>query len=1019
MPSRGFYEIANKEEGKAAQRDQSYRSCVLTLVIFFFLCIILVLATLPWKRIHGGDETNSNSAKAYHRYMHRTTESTTTAKTLNHYATNSTVSDEATKADTIASKATTTVISVTSGTDESLITETVESATSTASSIASTEIESNNEILESSITTIGLVTNNEETSIPSVATTESETDNEGTISSVTNNKETTTFSTTITESVAENEGTSTSSSSTIGLITNNETSSTVEISTLQFSSTTSEAILTTTLVDSIATSSTGSEEETTVLSTTNDVETTTISSTLNTVTNTVRTIPPNHESDRNKRNACMLGECKNLASKMLFYMNHTVDPCDDFYEYACGGFEANPHIVEYDLESVAYNRILRKVREENRDGKSSLFSNYYDSCMHYETLTLEEKMDTAEKALASVGTFYTTDNFDKDDANFTKLVAEILLHNSALLFDVTPELEEHNTKHLTIKISPPKYKSPFEVEKSKDDPCYGTQYERDQKTVNLTKLYQTYETCIKRNNTKFLNSVKIALSALGAFKKLNNASKISEYVEKTVNTIDTEIVHKFLENFPSKNRIREAYLSKKYHTVSIYELQSKWKIIDCLKLFALLTRKDNILLDVRVQVYFYDALTKGLNDLYQFSLQKPMELNNALLGLYAQAIYQQLIVPKHADPKDYCLRVAANLLVPEASSLYISTFSKDELVHMTDTVQVLFNQLKETLEININESLWISEADRQSLVAKIHKLTVVTPNISYFDHTNDSTKPDEVLLSGNYLNDSITLMKRYREWMYDQLLHEAGSPEQIWTYYTTPFQSKGLAIYELQLVVIPFGAIDWSVKYNDSLLYVKLATIGNTIAHQIARYFDANGIHYQSVSQDDAPVFYSRVANSSFENYIDCHKNKLYGNPLSMTLPSTEQDVSYTIPQLTLNERLSETMGLRLTYDTLNRLRSREEVHLPWFDLELDQLFYLTYAQMHCSKLPLTSSYITLYEDEKLPSRISIFVSATTNQLLGRAWSCREGSGITPSFSCEVFPYLQASEDISEDEPMA
>lgn len=49
MISRGSYQIANMEAAKAARRDQSYRSCVLSLIIFFFLCMILILVSLPWK----------------------------------------------------------------------------------------------------------------------------------------------------------------------------------------------------------------------------------------------------------------------------------------------------------------------------------------------------------------------------------------------------------------------------------------------------------------------------------------------------------------------------------------------------------------------------------------------------------------------------------------------------------------------------------------------------------------------------------------------------------------------------------------------------------------------------------------------------------------------------------------------------------------------------------------------------------------------------------------------------------
>ena len=70
----------------------------------------------------------------------------------------------------------------------------------------------------------------------------------------------------------------------------------------------------------------------------------------------------------------------------------------------------------------------------------------------------------------------------------------------------------------------------------------------------------------------------------------------------------------------------------------------------------------------------------------------------------------------------------------------------------------------------------------------------------------------------------------------------SGLPNS-WTQYATPYQSKGFTIYGLDLVVIPFGVIDWSTKYDEpSFDYITMATLGNVIAHQIAHHFDANGI---------------------------------------------------------------------------------------------------------------------------------------------------------------------------------
>ncbi|XP_053997931.1 neprilysin-1-like [Hylaeus anthracinus] len=995
MPSRGSYQVTSKEEGEAAERDQSYRSCVLALVIFFFLCILLIIVSLPWKHhTHHYEHQDEYLRKTQvsflkqHQQSHerRPERTTTTTESVKHYLDNHTFSNEPEDLNTTTSKF-----------EVSTQNYNVTSVTSIINS--SSEFEKplyNESTTEREISTLPV------TDVQLYE--ESSTTETISLSENFNSTETTSSSLT-TEGYSEkniNESeiyTTQPSTSTDSNIVSEQTSSDI------YEITTGSVIMSTT-----------DSEETTRIETTTDyvLNATTDYTTISTLEGSITGRPTTTTSEyRLKRQVCTTGECKNIASKMLFYMNHTVDPCDDFYEYACGGFEANPQTIQMNLENAAYQRILRQSQKDVNSTPSYLFTKYYNSCMQYENINLTERTKLARGVLDRVGKFYTIDSWAKNHTNFTELVARLLLHDSALLFDISPDIDEFSSKQFTLKIGPTTYKSHFDVEET-EDPCYTNQYERDQETVDLGELYKEYKTC-KNNTKKFIKSITEALIALDVFSELDNPYNITQYVHTTVINIDFEIVQNFFTNYPSKDKIREAYLMKNYTRVSIENLQAATSVVDWTHLIYVLT-KAKVLPNAYVQVYFYDALIKGLKNLAEFEARDAAQLNNALLGLYAHNLYHKLVLSKHTNPKEHCLRIVSNVLVPEASNLYVSSFSNEELLHMNTTIHSLFEELKETLKSKINEAEWVVEGGRNELIAKINDLKVTVPDVSYFTDsasTYRKTHANEVNLSDNYFENSVTLMQRYRVQIYTELFKNPGDPEQIWTHYATPFQSKGLAIYILNLVVIPYGVIDWSIKYDKpSFDYIRLATLGNVLAHQIAHHFDANGIYYWNGTRDTE---YSLLngndyTNSNFKDYIRCQQDELYGSPITMTLPSTGQTVSCEISQLSLNERLSETMGLRLAYDTLDRLRSREEVHLPWLELDSDQLFYLTYAQMHCTKSPLTSSYVSLYEDEQLPSRIRIFVSASNNRLLGEAWKCPEGSGIIPSYTCSVFPYLPSSD---------
>ncbi|XP_014608416.1 PREDICTED: neprilysin-2-like isoform X1 [Polistes canadensis] len=1037
MPSRGSYQLANQEERKIAQRDQSFKNCVATLFVFFILFMVVLIANLTWRKSNTKDDDkyvmarqNGNGQKELETTttititMDRSVDNITdknirnneqTSHYFDRYFENKTTTQEFLETNTL----TTLSDSVNTLNDDTKSTDSQDQINTIVNKVQSTEQPNRydnitgetlfeyNEVTEnkqndSSTMTSKIMTNDKTETDNQISTSTTLTENAffsnnssfDQINSTNNTNAITEEPNNITTTVSMPTffNLNASALSTVTDITkNNDSFLTNNITDQLFTTTTAykSTGLTTKLTDS--TQITFSQKESTSTEKTVTIE--------EFVTKTNALTTSNIESNVITNNTiCDSGHCKQIAARILSYMNHSADPCEDFYEYACGGMVANPQIIDLSLADKAYHRIAKQMLKDDNGDASSLFAKYYNSCIQYENIDINERIMIANEAIQKIGKFYLSNENFEDHENFTNLYAKLLKTYSPLLFDVALDLNENNPGYFTIKVGPVLHKNLF-GNKNIDDSCYAKETETQKEFVDLENLYENYLTC-EQNNTRFIHSIKKALKILGVF---NDSQNIAQDVDTTGIYID-DIVKDFSSILPPKNEIRKAYLMKNYTEVSIDELNNKTTFINWYNLiYSLTSKKIN---DTKFQVYFYKEMIQGLQNLEIFWKKQPKEFHNAVLGLYAHKLYQDLIISKHKDMEQHCLKVSINLLEPEASNLYMMSLSDKENIFMNHTIKILFDELKKTLQFNIQKKSWIMN-ERQALLSKLNDLKLSVPEVSYFEYEEKY----KLNLSDNYLENSLNLMRRYRSSIYSVSLDlNLGTPKQIWTHYATPFQSEGIAIYSLNLIIIPFGAIDYGDMFmsNDenSFNYLTWATIGNLIARQISHHFDANGMYYWNQTRHTNYPLLNNYEKTMFKDYLTCHEDNYSEGKKNITLPHTSQTISYKISELTLNERLSEIMGLRLTYDTFNRLQPFSYSYLPWLKPNINQSFYLIYAQMYCTKSLLTTSYISLHENEELPSRIRVFISASNNNLLGKAWNCSEGSQIVPSSTCDIFPDL-------------
>ncbi|XP_046595529.1 uncharacterized protein LOC107225488 isoform X11 [Neodiprion lecontei] len=700
---------------------------------------------------------------------------------------------------------------------------------------------------------------------------------------------------------------------------------------------------------------------------------------------------------------------KGTTSRILSYMNHSSDACDDFYEYACGEFEDNQLMTENDLAEQAMQRIFTEAQKRRSDEQS--FLDYYESCLNYEKTTNQsERLANVRRAVQEIGRFNYMDNIGKDDTQpkFRDTLQRLLERNSALLFDITPDLAvnegncntEPQTIQFTWKIGPLMSKTDPYTNKRAEE-CYKQQESvRNEPEVNLTEVYGTYKECKNYFGT-FTTSIK------------NSVKKIfgTDYDRSEQIGVDVEkLIELFLVPEMDEDEIRKAYATKNYNLKGDLSVRRAHKQPPFLDFKKLLPPRANVERKLW-HGYLPEDLTRAVKNvaLRSYQIDDETWINDALLAIYAHDVYHEFVAPRH-DVENYCKRLATNLMKTHASSLYMSSFKSEELKVMNRTVTEMFEKLRKTLESNVSKQKWIGKKSKEAILKKIARLSIVTPaHRTDYHNSNDN----EIELTGDFFNDTMALRKMYRTSMY-QMLDKRPS-EEIWTYFAQPYDASTSSIYELEKIIIPFGAVDWRFldrSYTTSTQHLGLATLGTLIANEIAHHFDFTGINYLNgwKGRRVAPVFCSNTDDDI--NYRSDYKNhyqNLRGKMDSIFLPSTSQNIHYSISDLSLNERFSDDAGLRLAYDTMLNLPAEAKIPLPWLSNSESneiQQFFLAYAQMHCTKKPLTTSFRSLYEDENLPSRLRIAITAANNEALGEAWQCKTGTKVRPEEKTYNFPHL-------------
>ncbi|CAG5127099.1 unnamed protein product, partial [Candidula unifasciata] len=178
--------------------------------------------------------------------------------------------------------------------------------------------------------------------------------------------------------------------------------------------------------------------------------------------------------------------------------------------------------------------------------------------------------------------------------------------------------------------------------------------------------------------------------------------------------------------------------------------------------------------------------------------------------------------------------------------------------------------------------------------------------------------------------------------------------------------------------------------------YFNYAAIGSIIGHEIVHAFDKSG---SLLDADGNPRnWWDDDDKAEYLNKTQCFIDQYSGfylEEVNMTINGT----------LTVGETLADAVGLKMSYSAYKEEEKRKgrQPTLPGLDLNQDQLFFLSLAQVWCAKeAPLFVKYVVLYDNHP-PGKFRLIGPLQNSEDFAKAYNCPRGSYMNPEKKCSMW----------------
>ncbi|XP_050542771.1 neprilysin-2-like isoform X3 [Daktulosphaira vitifoliae] len=700
---------------------------------------------------------------------------------------------------------------------------------------------------------------------------------------------------------------------------------------------------------------------------------------------------------------CQSDECLISATTIMQSMNSAVDPCDDFYEFACGNWQdrylsvsgqTNSWFIERTRYiSIIITKILEEINQENDLRSIKQARLLYKTCLNTDLLNKVgyKPIYKILKKLELPQTFPDFSTATSDNGTSFNIARTLGLAQRYLSADILIQISlepDPSEKLSTLYLGPANGAStPLP----------------DELLVDYKKQWPSAMATDLSARAILLLKVKYMVSVISELVGDSNSNTTSMAV--------TVLKILVLESKLKREQSQQSTLTKfKLSDLKDYMISNSSDILeentfDWMSYIQAITEGINKTLSMNDIVYVRDPnyflvlqslmANEALEEFQQLIWWKIIEIlvphtTNTMRSLknsFIDSIFQTDRQPTRSTTCTEVTKTFFNL--PIAYKFY----TRDDMQESTTKVRKMLEQLQRSFKNMIKASNWTDYATK-IVISK--KVDAIKAEIGYPEIFKSPSKLNMLYDHIDIQEDQyLQSMLNIKSFEVGKILEAIGKPinnSEIHSSLTEPLEVNAFYSRLYNSITIPAGILQMPFYYK-GVDVINYGAIGSILGHEMTHGFDIEGKNYDINGKKT--MWWGQQTFREYLKRAQCFIKEYDKFSIS-------KDIRLNGSQ-TLAENMADTIGLKQAWLAYKIFQSENKERLPGLKgFTNDQQFFLAYANVWCHKTNAKYYELQVHDDHS-PNNIRVIGSLRNNPDFSAVWKCPSDSPMNPSKKCVMW----------------